>query len=734
VRLLDTATGAQLWAETYDEALEAEALFAVQDAIREQVVGTLAGSYGVLSQVGLEEAQARGTDNLTAYDCVLSAYDYERVFTPERHAEVRDCLERAVELDPDYADAWAKLAFVTTDEFAWGFNPRPDSMARAMAAARKAVSLDPTSQTTRWHMARTHYWNGDREAFFLETEKALALNPNNSFVLAAAGAYYANAGNTERGAALAKKAMAINPHHPTWYHFPTYQDLFDQGLYEEALEEGHRINLPGYYWTHATIAAAAGMAGDLSAGKEGVIGLQETYPGFTLETARQELAKGVDRPEGDDWDARFIEGLRLAGVPETPPAPSRPVIAVLPFDNMSGDPEQEYFADGITEDIISALSLFSDLAVIARTSPCQFNEEKVDVREIGRKLGADYILEGSVRRSGDEIRITAQLVRADDGFHLWTQTYDRDLSVGNVFQIQDEITSRVVGRLADTQGVVARAIELPAHGHRATSLGSYECLLLAYTYQREASEAMHLRARDCLEAAVAEHPEFAAGWAWLGFLSIEEVWSGWNARPDKDPPMALARQFAEQALRIDPSEQKARQVLALTLFFTDEIDEFIEQAERTIELNPYNAELVAQTALYLFWATVAQHGDTSHALEILERSRTLNPYHPNFLFIPYFWHHYFQEDYDTAVSYAEKIDLPGVHYGYLAQAAVYGQLGLTEKAQDAIAKLLEVYPNYPENVRGDFDFWHVPEDRTALAIEGLRKAGLDIPDKPVLSE
>ncbi len=719
VRLLDTASGAQLWSESYDEALEAEALFAVQDAIREQIVGTLAGSYGVLSQVGLEEAQARGTDNLTAYDCVLSAYDYERVFTRQRHAEVRECLERAVELDPDYADAWAKLAFVTTDEYAWGFNPRPDSMKRAMAAARKAVALDPTSQTTRWHMARTHFWNGDREAFFLETEKALALNPNNSFVLAAAGAYYADAGEFERGAALARKVMAINPHYPTWYHFPTFQDLFARGLYEEALAEAYRINLPGYYWTHAAIATAAGMAGDLGAAKSAVISLQETYPGFTLETARQEFTKGVQRPEGDDSQARFLEGLRRAGVPEAAPEAAPPVIAVLPFDNLSGDPEQDYFADGITEDIITGLSHFHAFRTIAPDSIFAYKGTDTNTRELARDLGADYIVKGSIRRPPSRIRVIAKLLDSQSGAHLWGETYERDLTPESIFAVQDEITSQVIATIGDAWGIVSVAGRERARTRAPGNFASYDCLLRVYEFYRSFREEDHEYVRTCLKATVERDPDYSDGWAWLANVYNEEHAYGLNPRAD---PLERSLEAALRAADIDPRNFIAYAALADVYFYRGEKEAFLAAAERALELNPYNA-----TRVGLIGLQTAQFGDWERGIDLVEHAMRLNPDHPSWLYLGPTLNSYREQDYDGAAIAGEKMGIPDWTYAVMLRAAIYGQLGKIDRAQANIQQLLELDPSFLEHPRDTLRHHNLDQQFVEHVMDGLRKAGMNIP-------
>ena len=216
------------------------------------------------------------------------------------------------------------------------------------------------------------------------------------------------------------------------------------------------------------------------------------------------------------WQFTAIpDASKIAEVMEDPilALPTGPSIAVLPFDNMSGDPEQDYFADGIAEDILTQLSRFRGIKVIARNSSFQFKGQALDIREIGRKLGTDYVLEGSVRRAGDQLRVTVQLLDAEDGSHVWAEAYDRDVDVAALFEVQDAITSEIAGILAGAPGVIARS-EIESIKRKAPgSLDSYECVLLGHRYQLNPTEEWHLAARDCLEAAVESDPDYAEAWA-----------------------------------------------------------------------------------------------------------------------------------------------------------------------------------------------------------------------------
>ena len=197
--------------------------------------------------------------------------------------------------------------------------------------------------------------------------------------------------------------------------------------------------------------------------------------------------------------------------------PKGPSIAVLPFANLSGDAKQDYFSDGITEQLISELARFRGLYVIARNSTFKYKGRSPDVREVGRDLGVGYVLEGSVRRSGQTLRVTAQLLDAGNGAHLWAETYDRSLSGADIFALQDDITSKAVANIAGPHGLISQAGLAQTARKSPKSIDSYDCVLRAYVWNRVLSREGHGPLRDCLEAAVARDPDYGEAWAWLAF-------------------------------------------------------------------------------------------------------------------------------------------------------------------------------------------------------------------------
>ena len=299
--------------------------------------------------------------------------------------------------------------------------------------------------------------------------------------------------------------------------------------------------------------------------------------------------------------------------------PTGPSIAVLPFDNLSGNPEQEYFVDGLVDNIITGLSLFPEFFVIARGSTFQYKGRALDVRDINRDLGAAYVVDGSVQRSAEGIRVTTRLHDAATGAQLWAQTYDKSLSASNVFEIQDDIRDQVAAMIAGTTGVVARHQAGEVRARRTENLASYECVLMAGAHYNEFTPASHLRARDCIEQALETDPNYAEAWAWLTYLYADEDAFGFNPRPD-----ALDRSLEAglRAVKLDPASAIAHSALARTHAYRQELDDFFVHAERAVELNPNNVFVVVDMGQFM---TMLGRADRGSAL--VRKAMKLNPYH-----------------------------------------------------------------------------------------------------------
>jgi TolB-like protein len=263
-RLIDAESGKIVWSETYREKLSPSNVFEIQEDVSEQVSATIASSYGMMAQTDLTEAQHRPSKSTAAYDCVLRYYHYQRSFDQQEHARVRACLEGAVELDPDYADAWAVLANIYAQEYRFGYSPRPelyDAQERSLAAARRAVEIDPRNPTAQLMLANALFDRRDLAGFRAAGERASALNPNDPEVLVHYGMRLTFIGEWERGVALVTKAIALNPEHPQWYLDPIIYYHYQTGDYEQALIESQRQEFSGDIWVLLFRAMILGQLG-----------------------------------------------------------------------------------------------------------------------------------------------------------------------------------------------------------------------------------------------------------------------------------------------------------------------------------------------------------------------------------------------------------------------------------------------------------------------------------------
>ena len=309
VQLVDTASGAHLWAETYERNFQPEAAFDLQDELVPRIVATIADQYGVLPRSMSEALRNKSQDALTPHEAVLRAFSYFTRITPEEHAAVRNILERAVREAPDHADSWAMLSMMYRGEFAQGFNAGPNPLDRALAAAQRAVDLAPTQALGHYALATVYFFRKEFVPFRVSAQKALALNPLDGSVRAYLGLLTASAGEWDRGCQMVESAMKLNPNYPGWFQLAVSANAYRQGKYEEAMEALVRANMPGYFHTHAALAACLGQLGRREEARKALQDLLALRPDFAA-AARQEYTKWY----GPEVIEHLMDGLRKAGL------------------------------------------------------------------------------------------------------------------------------------------------------------------------------------------------------------------------------------------------------------------------------------------------------------------------------------------------------------------------------------------------------------------------------------
>jgi adenylate cyclase len=398
--------------------------------------------------------------------------------------------------------------------------------------------------------------------------------------------------------------------------------------------------------------------------------------------------------------------------------PERPSIAVLPFDNVSGDRDQDYFCDGISGDITTELSRFSELFVIARNSSFQYKGKAVDVRQVGRELGVRYVLEGSIRRDGDRVRISAQLVDAVSGAHRWAERYDRRLE--DVFAVQDEVACTIATILAAhvNKAEIERTLNKPPEVWRAYDY--YLRAVDAHSRFLSSFKAAHLyEARRLLEQSVAIDPKYARACARLSWCHF----AIWNNPLDSDHLNAAfldrSRQLAREAVQLDANLPEAQAMLGHALCRCGEHDAAVAAFERAMALNPNFTD-------WRFAEVLVLSGEPERAIAVAERHMRLDPFYapltPGWLGLA----HYMRKAYPQALPRLRECatrapDLRGAH---LWLAAAYAQLGKFEEARREAAEALRIDPKWTIKGSGARLFpFKRPQDAEHF-VDGLRKAGL----------
>ncbi len=434
-----------------------------------------------------------------------------------------------------------------------------------------------------------------------------------------------------------------------------------------------------------------------------------------VDAGEQEL-KNIARPVRV-WRWSMDTGPKPT-VADTPlQLPDKPSIAVLPFDNMSGDPEQEYFADGIAEDVITALSRFRSLFVIARNSSFTYKNTAVDVRSVGQQLGVRYVLEGSVRRASNQVRVTAQLIEAETGNHLWAEQFDRELE--DIFAVQDEITQRIVGAL---QPEIGAAEWERARRKSPGSLDAWALYHQGIHHLYRYSKGDNVVARRLFRQAVEQDSQFAAAHTMLAYACFMAVFDALtDYRVDQ---LTESFEAAQKAVRLDDRDAMAHAILGRVLSMRHQHDLALAECDKAIELNPNLAQAQFGRGLALVLA-----GLPEDAITHLEEAARLSPRDPNFyaFLLVLAWANLLQGQYDGALGWARRaVAQPnsGV-WGNATLAIALAHLDHLEEARKALDELIKEKPNMTLSFVAETLPFRRNSDRHIFE-DGLRRSGLNI--------
>jgi len=416
------------------------------------------------------------------------------------------------------------------------------------------------------------------------------------------------------------------------------------------------------------------------------------------------------------WNTYFRSAPPPAGVASVQrmalPLPDKPSIAVLPFENMTGDPKQEYFADGFTEQIITSLSKIPALFIISRTSSFSYKDKPVKVQQVSEELGVRYVLEGSVQKSSGRIRINVQLIDAISGRHVWAQSYDRDLK--DIFGLQDEVILKIASAMSVnlTAGEQARGW---AQGTK--SLEAYLKLMQGREYLLKQNRESVALARRMAEETIALDPKYAEAYLLLGSTHMNDVYLG-TSRPKES--IAKAIELTQKALAMNGSLAEARSRLGVLYSWSGRYDEGIAEAERGVELDPNSGRANFNLALVLRYA-----GRSKEAIPVIQRALRLEPMAPD-IYVQNLALVYFQTgDCKEAVATCEKglKRQPDNLSARVIMATVYGACGREAEARKEASEVLRINPKFTVESFARILPYRNPSDRERTA-QGLRKAGL----------
>ena len=439
-----------------------------------------------------------------------------------------------------------------------------------------------------------------------------------------------------------------------------------------------------------------------------------------FEDIGQPELKNIDRPV-------HVYRLRSNGARTSAPAPSAgrdgtadisgvPAVAVLPFNNMSGNPEDEYFVDGLTEDIITALAAWRTFPVIARNSTFAYKGQSPDVRRVAAELDARYVLEGSVRKGTGRVRVNAQLIDASTGHHIWAEKFDREIE--DIFDVQDEITQYLAAIVEPELGKTEQRRVVPA---RSTSLKAWELYQRGMAFMDEWTRYSNERARDMFEKALELDPRYAQALTGLAYTHHRDIWFGYTSVSRQRSIDALI-EAARQAVSCDDGDSQAHCLLGFGYMWFRRYDLAIAEGERAVALNPSNYVALSQLGLALCYA-----GEPASGIPKFERALQINPRNPriHFIFSCLARAHLNTRDPEAAANAARqalthKVDYP---LALLVLASALGQLGETEDAAAALEECERLQPGFA--IEWALTPMYKDPADDIFFLEGLREAGLN---------
>jgi adenylate cyclase len=565
-------------------------------------------------------------------------------------------------------------------------------------------------------MGNIYIFQRQYEKAIAEGQRAISLGPNYADGYALLSQIMRYSGRFEESLELIKKAIRLSPIHRAFYTATlrsAYQTLerYEEAIQvsEQLIERWRRGECPPTWGYVGLILAYMSLGRDEEA-RAKAEELLRIVPTYSLE--------GI--PKMNPFkDSAYLESvlnaLRKAGLPETPPLPlpDKPSIAVLPFVNMTGDPEQEYISDGISEEIITALSKVPDMLVIDRHSTFSYKGKPVKVQQVCRELKVRYVLEGSVRKAGDQVRFTAQLFDGKSGHNLWGERYDRDLK--DIFAVQDEITKNILMAL---QVKLTTGVEARVHAKSTDNLEAFLKYRQAlYSIEHPTRKGL-VQAQQLMEEAIALDSNYSDAYRQLGIIHFLKVQFGVSKSPQET--LANAIKMAQKAITLDDSNALAYSSLGLLLLMRRQYDEAIAAGKRGYALMPNSA-----VATFLYAVILESAGRTKEALPLCKEAMKLQPIPTNSLLRIYALILRSAGRYEEAITLLKRAinKEPNDMMAHVLLTQCYWLSGRKEEARSEAAEVLRINPKFSLK---RYEKGRPAKDRVKLKvrIDAMREAGL----------
>ena len=703
-QLIDAITGRHIWSESYDRPLDD--LFELQDEIALEIVSAM--------RVKLTEGEQilvwrkGGTDNIKAYLKALEAMTYVRRMNIESNTMAHKLSEEAIAMDPAFAMAYTILASAyMMDVWLGTSKSSADSLKTAHQVLQKAIDIEETLDYPHALLGLLYSMMRKHDRAVEEGERAIALNPNSADAYSYLSMSLRNAGRLDDALISIQKALRLSPFPPTMYLLYLGHIYRDSGMYAEAISAYEKVvaRQPDNLFAHLGLASSYSLSGKDKEAQTAASDVLKINPKFFVA----HFAKTWPSNDPVIKD-RIINSLRKAGLPEHPPfqLPEKPSIAVLAFDNMSGDPEQDYFGDGMAEEIITALSKSNDLFVIARNSSFTYKGKPVKLEQVSTELGVRYVLEGSFKRSGDQLRITALLIDAVDGKHLWGERYDRKLT--DLFEIQDDITKQIIASLKVklTMGELARV-----YAKGTKNLNAYLKVMQAWNYHMRFTKEDNDTSRRLVEEGLAMDPQYGNAYVLLAATYMMDNYLG--DPKDRKRNLAKAIEIAKQAVALEHVGGYA--MLGWLYSLSEQNEKALAECKKAVELE-------SNTAAYRAWygAVLYKAGQYEAAVQELEQAMRRDPMAGTWVLRFLGGAYSFTGLHDEAIATLKKA-IQKAPNDYLSRLGIIRAYIFADRQEEAEAEAAEVLKLNPEFSVENFAKIYTGKDK-GRSLDALRRAGL----------